>query len=72
MSDEISVFAPAEQMWTLSPDRKQVRMEVPLLALEGMSEPLRIHLDFDAETADAILARLTVLRSQMLPAPQRS
>jgi hypothetical protein len=47
-------------------------MEVPLLSVDGMLEPLRIHLDFDAETADAILDRLTVLRSQMLPAPQRS
>jgi hypothetical protein len=72
MSDEISVFGPPEQMWTLSPDRRQVRMAVPLLSIEGMAEPLRLHLDFDAETADAILERLTVLRSQMLPAPQRS
>jgi len=72
MSDEISVFGPPEQMWTLSPDRRQVRMEVPLLSIDGMAEPLRLHLDFDAETADAILDRLSVLRSQMLPAPQRS
>jgi hypothetical protein len=71
MTDQISVHAAPEQMWTLSSDRKQVRMEVPLLSLEGMSEPLRIHLEFDAETADAILDRLTVLRSQMLPGPQR-
>jgi hypothetical protein len=71
-ADEKSIYAPADQMWTLSPDRRQVRMEVPLLSIDGMLEPLRIHLDFDAETADAILDRLTVLRSQMLPAPQRS
>jgi hypothetical protein len=72
MSEEIWVHAAPAQMWTLSPDRKQVRIEVPLLSLEGMPEPLRIHLDFDAATADAILDRLTVLRSQMLPEPQRS
>lgn len=72
MSDQIWVHAAPAQMWTLSPDRKQVRMEVPLLSLEGTSEPLRIHLDFDAETADAILDRLTVLRSQMLPGPRRN
>jgi hypothetical protein len=33
-------------------------------------EPLRIHLDFDAEMVDEILQRLTVLRSRMLPAPR--
>lgn len=63
---------PAEKMWTLSEDRETVRLQVPPLVPDGRLEPLRIHLDFDADIVDEILQRLTVLRSQMLPAPQRN
>jgi hypothetical protein len=54
-------------MWTLSTDRKTVRLAVPPLCLAGMPEPLAVYMDFDAVTVDAMLERLTVLRSQMLP-----
>jgi hypothetical protein len=45
---------------------------VPDLPMEGVAEPLRIHLDFDAESVDERLERLTALRAQMLPAPTRN
>lgn len=68
MSDMVTEMAP-ELMWTLSDDRDSVRLQLPPLQIEGTPEPLRIHLDFDAEMVDEILKHLTVLRSQMLPAP---
>ena len=60
---------PAERMWTLSDDAETVRLQLPPLPLDGIPEPLRIHLDFDAAMVDEILLRLTLLRSQMAPAP---
>jgi hypothetical protein len=66
MSDMLADM-PAERMWTLSGDRETVRLQLPPLPIAGMPEPLRVHLDFDAEMVDEILQRLTVLRSQMLP-----
>jgi hypothetical protein len=41
------------------------------MVVAGMREPLLIGLDFDAPTIDAMLERLAILRSQMLP-PIRS
>jgi hypothetical protein len=61
---------PPERMWTLADDRQTVPLQVPPLRIAGMPEPLRIHLDFDAEIVDEIPQRLSVLRSQMLPAPK--
>ena len=62
----------AAQMWTLSADRKSVRLLVPALRLRGLPEPLSIHLDCDAALVDEILQRLSVLRAGMLPAPTRN
>lgn len=52
--------------------RETVRLQPPPLPITGMPEPLRIHLDFDAETGDEILQRLSLLRAKMLPVPRRS
>ena len=71
MSD-MPVNMSAEQSWTLSDDRKCVRLQLPPLAIPGMAEPLSIHLDCDAAMVDEILQRLTVLRLQMLPALTRN
>jgi hypothetical protein len=60
---------PQSEMWTLSPDRRTIRMKLPELPIAGLSKPLRLCLDFDAETVDAILCRLARLRVQMLPPP---
>jgi hypothetical protein len=70
--DMMPIAAEQETMWTLSDDRKMVRMAVPPLPVAGMPKPIKVMMDFDAATVDAILERLTVLRSQMrppLPAP---
>jgi hypothetical protein len=70
--DMMPIAADQETLWTLSDDRKMVRMALPPLPIAGMPEPIKVSMDFDAATVDAILERLTVLRSQMrppLPAP---
>jgi len=71
MSD-MEADMPAERMWTLSADLETVRLQLPPLPIDGMPEPLRVHLDFDAEMIDEILQRLTVLRAQMLPSPLKN
>jgi hypothetical protein len=37
-------------------------MHVPALPLAAMPEPLKIFVDFDAETVDEIIEQLSVLR----------
>ena len=61
--------ADPEQMWTLTDDRQTVRLAVPPLPLEGLPEPLRITLDFNADAVDEILQRLTELRERMPSGP---
>lgn len=62
----------AEQRWVLNPDRRTLRFHLPPLPMGGRAEPLKVHLDFDAESIDEIIARLSRLRLQMLPPPSRS
>ena len=54
--------------WTARPGA----CSLPALPMARIAEPLRIHLDFDAASVDEMIARLAVLRAQMLPAPQRN
>ncbi len=61
------IVAEHDFMWTLSADRKTVRLALPPLSLDGIPELIAIHMNLDAETVDATLERLTILRSQMLP-----
>jgi hypothetical protein len=68
MSDMLAV----DVTWSLSDNRKNVRLQLPSLTLDGIPEPLRIQLSFDAEKVDEILQRLTMLRAKMLPAPTRN
>ena len=64
--DEALPVDVAKQMvWTLSPDRKTVRFSLPALPLDGRSEPIKIDMDLDVATVDALLDRLVDLRSQM-------
>lgn len=72
IDDMMPFEAEPEQMWTLSDDRELVRFALPALPLEGLPEPLRVHLDFSAEAIDEILERLTELRSQMRPPSHRA
>jgi hypothetical protein len=72
ITDDMMPFeAETEQMWTLSDDRALVRLILPPLPLEGLPEPLRVHLDFSADGIDQILERLSDLRSQMRTARDR-
>lgn len=57
--------------WVVSPDRTKVRMQLPPLPIADMPEPLKVFLDFDAGTVDEILVRLSEVRAQMLPPPER-
>jgi len=66
----VPIEAEQKQIGVLLPGRKKVRMMVPDLPIAGLSQPLRVHMDFDTGTVDQILDRLTILRSQMLPRPQ--
>jgi hypothetical protein len=66
-NDMMPVEISDQTMWTLSSDRKTVRLALPPLPLAGMAEPIRAVVDLDAETVDAMLERLTILRGQMLP-----
>jgi hypothetical protein len=54
-------------MWTLSEDGQSVRLRLPPLPLEGLPRALELHLDFDADAVDDILARLSFLRVRMRP-----
>jgi hypothetical protein len=67
----MSIDAEQEQVWSLLPGRKYVRL-LPPLPVEGLPTPINIHLDFDAGTIDEILDRLTILRARMLPKPPAS
>jgi len=72
MSDNMQVELPVEQMLILSQERNSVRLELPPLQLEGVPQPVNIHLDFDMAMVDEILEWLTKLRAQMSPAPRRN
>ena len=64
---------PIEQeqvwMWTLSADRRSVRMTLPPLPVNGLSEPIAVKIDFGAGVIEQMIERLTMLRLQMLPKP---
>ena len=63
--------ADTNGMWTLSADRRSVRLALPPLQMAG-AEPLKVAIDFEATTVDEIINRLTMLRAQMLPPPSRN
>jgi hypothetical protein len=69
--DAMPVELSPTEMFTLL-DRETVRLQLPPLQLAGVAEPLRVHLDFDAEMIDEILHRLTMLRTRMLPNPLKN
>lgn len=63
--DTMPIETDAETMWTLTDDRQAVRLALPPLPLVDLPEPLRVHLDFEAEAIDAMIERLVALRRQM-------
>ena len=66
-NDQMPVAIEPDQAWILSEDRQSVRFHLPPLPIAGLPEPLRVHLDFDAEALDEMMVRLAELRAQMLP-----
>jgi hypothetical protein len=69
--DRIQVELSADDLWTLSKDRKAVRMAIPPLPVAGLSEPLQVYVAFDAGMVDETLTRLAMLRREMRPPSQR-
>jgi hypothetical protein len=63
--DMMPIETDPETMWALTEDRQAVRLTVPPLPLVGLLEPLRIHLDFEAEAIDAMIKRLVFLGHQL-------
>ena len=64
--DVLPVDVAKELVWTLSPDRKTIRLSLPPLPLDGLPEPIKVDMDLEVATVDAILDRLVDLRSQMV------
>lgn len=58
-----------QQMWTLQPGRRVVRLHLPALVVAGLAKPVHLKIDFDADSVDRTIERLLVLRAQMLPKP---
>ena len=46
-----------------------LHLSLPPLPLQGLPEPLCVTIDFEADIVEEMLARLTLLRRQMLPPP---
>ena len=65
MSQDLVPYETEEEMWTLAPDRRTVRLSVPPVRMSGLREPIRIFVDFDAEGVEDVLRRLIVLRARM-------
>jgi hypothetical protein len=68
MSDDrkLTEIDPAQLFWLHDPET--VRFRLPPLPIEGLPEPLNIHLDLDMETVEQVLERLTELHARMKPA----
>ena len=62
--DEMPADIDPSTMFVLH-DAETVRFNLPPLPIEGVAEPLRIHLDFDADTLQLVLERLTVLYARL-------
>ena|SRR5215468_11171559 len=61
--DMMPVKIDVTAMWTLSSDRRSIRLTLPRLPLAHMAQPVTIVLDVEASTVDEIIDRLTVLRA---------
>jgi hypothetical protein len=65
--DIVPIAAERPTVCRLSADRKTVRLALPPLPIAGQPEPIALYVDFNADTLDAMLERLSILRGQMLP-----
>jgi hypothetical protein len=62
--DRMSAEVDPAKLLTLY-DSHTVRLKLPPLLLAELHEPLNIHLDFDAEMLDLMIARLKELQARM-------
>jgi|tagenome__1003787_1003787.scaffolds.fasta_scaffold19408422_1 hypothetical protein len=60
-----------QEMWALADDQRTVCLTMPEVTVHKPG-PISIRIHLDASAIDAILTRLTRLRVQMLPPPQRN
>jgi len=58
--------------YEVSADQRMARLHLPALRLAGVSKPVKIYMDMDAEAIDAFLRQLAEIRAQMLPALRRN
>jgi hypothetical protein len=65
--NQLPVDTDPEAMLTLSADRRTVRPHIPPVPLAGFSPPLKLHLDLDAVSVDAMMMKLVRPRAQMVP-----
>jgi len=70
--NSLPLDAAQAEMWTLAGDCRSVHMTLPSFPVDGMPEPLIVHVEFDTGTIDEMLQRLSVLRAQMLPPLRRN
>lgn len=66
MRDDDRMYAEVDpaKLLTLY-DSRTVRLKLPPLMLAELQEPLNIHLDFDAEMLDLMIARLKELQARI-------
>lgn len=72
MTTNIDVSLVADQSMatlTLSQDRKTVRWSLMALPVDGLPEPLAVHIDLDARLVGELVEQLAAIRTQMLPIP---
>jgi hypothetical protein len=67
-SDMMPIEHDQAQMCQLGADRRRVRMELPGLPIEGLPQPSKVKINFDAGAIDQMIERLLVLRAHELPA----
>ena len=56
----------------LSDDQTSVRFQLAPLPIDGQPEPIRIQLDFDAQTVELLLDQLKLLYAEMKPLPTKT
>ncbi len=59
----------SETIWTLGDDRKTLTLNMVVPAVEGLSQPLALAIDFDRESVERMIERLLRLHAQMELSP---
>src|SRR5262245_43525616 len=59
--DMIEVPTAQRTMWTLSADRRTIRLTLPPVPMAGLPRPLKVNLHFDTRTIDEMLEHTSVV-----------